>query len=171
MTQPAAPTLPLVGYNFNGLTFTTSAAPQSGLGFSIAALGDINGDGHDDFAISAPNDAGGGKVYVIYGGTALASLAAGTTQATKQIDLEPATGSNGLVAAGVKEVTLFDSQTGTAGAAAGGSGLQFGYSVGGLGNFFNFGPTAPKDVAIGAPGFNVDDAAPSSPSRAWASNR
>ena len=154
VTQPVAPTLPLKGYNFNGLTLTTGAVPASGLGFSVAALGDINNSGFNSFAIGAPNDTGGGRVYIIYGGPALASLGTGTTQATKTLDLEPTTGTSGLVAAGVKVVTLSDSETGTAGAAAGSFGLQFGYSVAGLGNYINYGPTAPKDVAVGAPGYS-----------------
>jgi FG-GAP repeat len=142
VTQPAAPTVPFVGYNYNGLTFTTGSTPNSGLGYSIAALGDIDGSGYNSFAIGAPNAAGGGKVYVIYGSTALANLVQANTATNKVIDLD----STALATAGVKEVILEDSTVGASG--------QFGYSVAGLGNYFNYGPTAVKDIAIGAPGAN-----------------
>ena len=39
---------------------------QEGFGFAVSTLGDINGDGVDDFAIGAP---GFGRVYVVYGET------------------------------------------------------------------------------------------------------
>jgi hypothetical protein len=53
------------------------AAPQDGSGRSVADVGDVNGDGRDDYAIGAPGalvtPSGGvarvnaGKVYVVYG--------------------------------------------------------------------------------------------------------
>lgn len=61
----------------------------SSAGVSVSVLGDINGDGIDDFAIGAPNhdlneDEGSGQIYVIYGKTgvtrdtvAIGALAAG----------------------------------------------------------------------------------------------
>ena len=70
--SPAMDSTHVYGFNYDGLRFvtglnaTTNTGRASSLGFSVTALGDINGDGIDDFAISAPNDAGGGKVFVIW---------------------------------------------------------------------------------------------------------
>ena len=146
LTQPTGNLPPTIGFNYNGLTLTTGKTPNSGLGFSVAALGDINGDGQNDFAIGAPNDGGVGQVYIIYGGTALGALATGTTQASKILDLEPTTGTSGLVNAGVKVINVTDSAATT--------GARFGYSVAGIGNFLNYGPGT-KDVGIGAPGLTT----------------
>ncbi len=38
---------------------------------SVAGAGDLNGDGVDDFVVGAPNDAGGGRVSVYFGGSAV----------------------------------------------------------------------------------------------------
>lgn len=147
VTQPNTPgTAPFVGYNYNGLTFTTSLVKNSGLGYSVAALGNIDGSGFNSFAIGAPNGTGGGKLYIIYGSSSLASLANQNAATNKVFDLDTTTGAGSLQAAGVKVVILIDSSNG--------GGAQFGYSVGGLGNFFNYGTAALKDIAIGAPGAN-----------------
>lgn len=144
--QPAAASTHVYGFNFDGLTLVTGLDSNTGLGrnsalgFSVSPLGDINGDGFDDFAISAPNDAGGGKVFVIYGGTALANQA--TT--SKTIDLEPTAGANNLTTP--TKVVSF-SLPGSA------AGTNVGYSVSGLGNYFN--TSTGRDIAIGVPGQTV----------------
>lgn len=48
----------------NGQTLTLSGRPGSAFGTAIAALGDVDGDGHDDFAVGAPNDGGYGSVSI-----------------------------------------------------------------------------------------------------------
>ncbi len=49
-------------------TFTVSGAAGDALGTSVAAAGDVNGDGAPDFAIGAPtSDSGYGSVQVFYG--------------------------------------------------------------------------------------------------------
>ncbi len=147
VTQPTNGTV-TYGFNFDGLTFvtgldtTTGLGRNSALGFSVAALGDINGDGYDDFAIGAPNDAGGGKAFIIYGGAALASQSV----ANKTIDLEPTAGTNSTTAP--TKVISFSLPTTNSSATN-----EVGYGVGALGNYFNYN-TSVKDVVIGVPGFN-----------------
>jgi len=41
---------------------------------SVAGAGDVDGDGIDDFVVGAPNDAGGGRVSVYLGGSAVDDL-------------------------------------------------------------------------------------------------
>ena len=41
---------------------------ESQFGISLASVGDLNLDGFDDFAVGAPYEAGGGAVYVFFGG-------------------------------------------------------------------------------------------------------
>jgi hypothetical protein len=144
--QPPQDSTHVYGFNFDGLTFVTGLDTATGLGrnsalgFSVTPLGDINSDGYDDFAISAPNDAGGGRVFVIYGGTALATQS--TT--TKTIDLEPTAGTNNLsTPTKVVSFSLGGATTGT----------DVGYSVAGLGNYFN--TSNGRDIAIGVPGQTV----------------
>ena len=126
----------------------------------MAALGDINGDGRDDFAIGAPNEAGGGAVYVIYGSAALTNVPI----ASKTINLDTAAGLGVLNGAGSKVVTIIGSGL-VAGQGAGGSqGLQVGYAVGGLGNYLNPGTpglteTVGADIGIGVPGLNNNSGA------------
>ena len=129
----------IAGFNYDGLTFVTGSNRASGLGFSVSALGDVNGDGIDDFAITAPNDTGGGRVFVIYGGTNLANQ----NTASKTIDLEPTAGVTTSTAP--TKVVSFSVLGGT-------TGTQVGYSVAGLGNYFN--TTPGRDIGIGVPGLN-----------------
>ncbi|WP_435010338.1 beta strand repeat-containing protein [Tundrisphaera lichenicola] len=136
--QPTATgSTPTFGFNFDGLTYITGSNRNSALGFSASALGDINQDGLDDFAISAPNASGGGRVFVIYGNTNL------TAQSTtnKTVDLQPATGTTNSST----KVVSFSYSNGTAA-------TQVGYSVAGIGNYFN--TTSGRDLAIGVPGLN-----------------
>ena len=143
---PAQTTTHVYGFNFDGLTLVTGLDTATGLGrnsalgYSVTPLGDLNKDGFDDFAISAPNDAGGGKVFIIYGGTALATQAV----TSKTLDLEPTAGTNPTTTP-TKVVTL--SMPGAA------TGTDVGYSVAGIGNYFN--TTNGRDVAIGVPGLAV----------------
>ncbi|MEM6913375.1 MAG: integrin alpha, partial [Pseudomonadota bacterium] len=61
-------------------------------GYSIATLGDVNGDGFDDFAIGAPSllvGGGSGAVYVVFGDDARFG--------GNEIDLSSLDGSNGFV--------------------------------------------------------------------------
>ncbi|MDH4659109.1 hypothetical protein J7S19_10960 [Corynebacterium pyruviciproducens] len=60
---------------------TADPSTDSAVGFSVACLGDVNGDGVSDIAASSVTT---GKVWVIYGGAALAS--------TSLEDLSPARG-------------------------------------------------------------------------------
>ncbi len=157
IAQPAPPAVPITGYNFDGLTFTTGTTANSGLGFSVAALGDINGDGLNDFAIGAPNEAGGGAVYIIYGSAGLTSIPI----ASKSINLDSTAGQAVLSGVGRGDLKFVGSSLpGTPGA----QGNQVGYSVAGLGNFLNPGTiglagTLGYDIAIGVPGLNSDTGA------------
>lgn len=84
----------------NGFVVQSSSALATAqqLGHQAASLGDINGDGIDDFAISAPirdgvsNPAfGPGRVHVIYGKT---------TEFSASFDVEDLDGSNGFTIVG-----------------------------------------------------------------------
>ncbi len=144
--QPPADSTHVYGFNYDGLTLVTGLDALTGLGrnsalgFSVSPLGDLNGDGFDDFAISAPNDSGGGKVFIVFGGTALA------TQPTtgKTVDLEPTVGINNT-ATPTKVITLSIPN--------GATGTDVGYSVSGIGNYFN--TSTGRDLAIGVPGLSV----------------
>ncbi len=82
-------TSPGHAYIFFGPTFTSGTASDADVIFtgenasdgfsSLIRLGDINGDGVDDFVISAPNYNSGdltGRIYVFYGGSSLANTGA-----------------------------------------------------------------------------------------------
>ena len=56
----------------------TIAAPETDFGTAAANIGDANGDGYDDLAISAPST---GMVYVIFGANGTASLLDGVDNA------------------------------------------------------------------------------------------
>jgi hypothetical protein len=82
---------------FGGTAITLNAnriwngQPGEQFGHAVARIGDVNGDGHDDFAVGAPYaDAGGsdnGRVYVFFGGPNIA--------ATPDLTLDgPTTGGN-----------------------------------------------------------------------------
>jgi Ca2+-binding RTX toxin-like protein len=52
-----------------GGTIILGPAAGAGFGSSVAAIGDVNGDGHQDFAIAAPlAEDQAGQVFVLYGG-------------------------------------------------------------------------------------------------------
>lgn len=124
------------GFPFQGIAFITSANGASGLGASMASLGDINGSGVNSFIIGAPNDTSGGRAYVVYGGSALRGAA------NRTVDLEP---TNGNLSTPTKVVTftnptLINSQTGAA--------------VAGIGSFLSQSRTS-RDIAIGAPAASI----------------
>ena len=119
-----------VGFNFDGIVFTTDTSPNSLLGASVAGVGDINGDGVNDFVIGAPNDGTGGAAFVVFGGSNLR-----TTNVTN-VNLDGGTGPTKIV--------TIRSNT---------SGDQFGFGVGGVGKFLSQG-TNFNDILIGAPGTN-----------------
>ena len=53
---------------------TDALPPASEAGTKVSGVGDINGDGYEDFAVAAPkadalSGAGAGKVFIFYGGT------------------------------------------------------------------------------------------------------
>ncbi len=58
-------------------------------GYSVAALGDFNGDGLGDFAVGAPNHgwADEGSVFIVHGGTAAVEAPDGTVRAVNQKDI------------------------------------------------------------------------------------
>jgi len=121
------------GFDFNGITITASTQPGAQLGASVAAVGDINGDGFQDFMIGAPgaNDVnntnpGTGRAYLIYGSSSLPNV---TSHA---LDLDNTTGS------GVNVVTFVNNATGSG----------TGRAVAGVGDFIADGV---PDIAIGAP--------------------
>ncbi|MBN1444008.1 MAG: FG-GAP repeat protein [Planctomycetes bacterium] len=49
-------------------------SPLAELGAAIAPLGDVDGDGFDDFAVGAPGRDEGGAVFIVFGSPALGSL-------------------------------------------------------------------------------------------------
>ena len=120
-------------YPFDGLVFSTSNNSTSQLGASVTAVGDINGDGFNDFMIGAPgaNDPTGstpgtGREYLIYGGPNLA-------RGTKTVDLDQP------ITYGANIITFVNSQTGS----------KTGFSAGLAGDVITDGF---PDIAIGAPG-------------------
>ena len=84
----------------NGLRLTNSESPQTGFGTSITGLGDFNGDGVDDFAVSAPRQ-GSGAVFVVFGNAAIADSSEGL------IDIQSLDGSNGFAVLGGDDGAAF----------------------------------------------------------------
>ena len=126
------------GFDYDGLTFFTSQNPNSQLGASVAALGDVNGDGFADFMIGAPggNDANGsnngaGRAYLIYGGTDL-------VRTNKIVDLDSPLQDTDL------NILTFDTLQATA---------HLGRSASAAGDFLT---DNRQDIAIGAPGATIN---------------
>lgn len=71
IVQPTAATLDVVEQGVGGVLFSGSGREK--LGTTLSALGDVNGDGLDDFAIGAPGSlTAPGAVFVIFGSPDLA---------------------------------------------------------------------------------------------------
>lgn len=76
VVQPIGVELTAVRQGIGGVTLTGSAT--DGAGAALAALGDVNGDGFDDFAIGAPGALGGhGSIYVVFGRADFSALTLG----------------------------------------------------------------------------------------------
>ena len=79
------------GFIINGIY------PGDQSGYSVSSAGDVNGDGVDDFLVSAPladpNGSNSGVAYVVFGGTATGSSGA--------LDLSDLNGANGFVINGI----------------------------------------------------------------------
>jgi hypothetical protein len=133
------------GFPFNGLTFEVPSEQGPQLGASVAAAGDVNGDGFADFLIgspqgSNPNDplsANNGRAYLVYGGAQLA------TRTNKVVDLDV-----GTTFTDISVITFFSSQINA----------LAGRGVAGIGDFF---PDGIPDIAIGAPGASLNGLATS----------
>ncbi len=127
-----------VGFPFNGLTFQIPSVASAQLGASVAAAGDVNGDGFADFLIGAPGASnpnnplitGSGRAFLIYGGPTLAS------RATKTVDLAN-------IPTDLNVITFFTTQVN----------YLAGRGVAGVGNFLGDGG---PDIAVGAPGATLN---------------
>jgi FG-GAP repeat len=139
-TNQTNPVNGLPGFDFNGLTFFTSQNLNSQVGASVAAIGDVNGDGLTDFVIGAPgaNDVLGsqnaaGRAYLVYGNANFPSLG------NKLVDLD-----NPATIVGLNEITFVSDIPGG----------HLGRSVGTAGAFLGNGG---QDVAIGAPDAQINN--------------
>jgi len=79
--------------------------PNDNAGLRVVAVGDLNGDGHDDFAVSAMDgDDGGtsaGEVYVLFGSAGTFGIAVTTGGVVRQvIDLTSLDSSQGFIVQG-----------------------------------------------------------------------
>lgn len=138
-TQQTNPTNGQPGFNFNGLTFTAGGSLNNQLGTSVAAVGDVNGDGLADFMIGAPSGFDGnglpnqsGRAYLIYGSPTLG------TRLNKSVDLDNPSGFTDLNILTFTNLNQPNARTG--------------YSVGSAGDFIVDGF---PDIAIGAPNASV----------------
>jgi len=127
------------GFTFAGVQIT-SQSTTSRLGTSVAALGDINGDGINDFMIGAPGasdiqggNQGTGRAYIIYGSRNLTTAPA--TGLTLDVD-----NPSPLL---VTNVVRLESNR---------AGSQLGFSGAGVGDVITDGF---RDVAVGAPGATI----------------
>jgi hypothetical protein len=125
------------GFAFDGLRFITGQNGASGLGTSVASVGDVNGDGLPDFMMGAPgaNDLNGanpgtGRAYLVYGSPNL-------VRATKTVDLDNPQANTDLA------IVTFGGLT---------PGASIGRAVAGVGGVVT---GAGPQVAIGAPGASI----------------
>ncbi|MFO0956672.1 MAG: integrin alpha [Isosphaeraceae bacterium] len=115
------------GFPFAGIPLTVND-PGANLGMSVTGVGDLDGDGRADFLIGAPGTGGGsGRAYLVYGSTALTSLANGGAS----VNLDTAIAS--------VRVQTFSSSL---------AGGQLGRAVSGVGNFLRDGTPG---IALAAP--------------------
>jgi hypothetical protein len=83
IVQPVGVDLTAVGQGIGGVTLVGSAT--DGVGAALAALGDVNDDGFDDFAIGAPGAlAGNGSIYVVFGRADFSALTLGALAASSK---------------------------------------------------------------------------------------
>jgi hypothetical protein len=83
VVQPAAVSLDALHDGVGGVVLTGSAGDE--LGVSLSAVGDVNADGFDDFAIGAPGAEGGaGAVYVVFGSSSFGPLTLGSLAASSK---------------------------------------------------------------------------------------
>jgi hypothetical protein len=98
------------GFTITGLTNLTqlgSGIFATGVGPGVAGLGDVNGDGIDDFVVGAQNAAGGkGQAYVIFGSK---------TAFPSNFDLATLNGANGFSLTGATAADAFGASVGGAG--------------------------------------------------------
>lgn len=80
VVQPVESSLATIEQGAGGVVIEGGSG--DGAGASLAALGDVNDDGFDDFAIGAP-DSGAGAVYVVFGRADLAGFALGEASASE----------------------------------------------------------------------------------------
>lgn len=77
VVQPTAVGLDAVADGVGGVLL--SGGGKDALGVSLSPLGDVNGDGFDDFAVGASGASGGyGSVYVVFGRADFSALTLGT---------------------------------------------------------------------------------------------
>lgn len=99
-------------------------------GFAITRLGDYNSDGVDDFAVSAPFYAGGGRISVVYGvpnGTPFGTVSLPADYGTRALEIDSSGGTTtGQTLAGLGRFYGGGGTTLVAGApASAGNGLAF----------------------------------------------
>ena len=119
----------------NGFILTSSSRQRQGIGASVSDIGDINGDGIDDFIVGAPGDSpsggGTGQTYVVFGQNGARSVGS--------LDLVGLNGNNGFSILG------FDASDGRGG--------RSGSSVSSAGDVNGDGI---NDLIIGAPSATSD---------------
>jgi FG-GAP repeat len=122
-------------FNYDGVSFTIN--DQNPSNATVAAAGDIDGDGIPDFLIGFPNaDNGAGRAYLVYGSTALQTV---TAQVGGPVNLDAPPIS-------LRVVSFVFSSPGAF------TGFHAGTALGGISNFFGDGVTS---VVIGAPDANI----------------
>ena len=83
VVQPVGVDLTAVAQGIGGVNLVGSAT--DGVGAALAALGDVNGDGFDDFAIGAPGAlTGNGSIYVVFGRADFSALTLGALAASSK---------------------------------------------------------------------------------------
>lgn len=129
-------------FAFNGLRFILGQNQNGALGASVAAAGDVNGDGIPDFLIGAPGatdvnnvNTNTGRAYLVYGSPNLSS------RLFKTVDLDDTTGANSDLA--IMTFTNLGNAS---------LGARTGTSVAGVGDWITDGF---NDIAIGAPGASI----------------